>query len=115
MPGELQEHIIEGGAAHSRVIELNPGIRHGFQHSLQGLGGVIDRSHQCSLVRSRDDVPRHVRGEHACRALDVRNIVDRDLHTLSSHQEFQLVAGALGDNATLVDDSDVVGELVCFL
>jgi len=115
MSGELQEHIVQGRSTHPRVIELNPGICHGFQDGLQGLGSIIDRSHQCSLVSSGDDVPGHVRGEHTLRALDVRDIVDRDLHALSSHKQLQLIAGALRNNASLVDDSNVVGELVCFL
>ena len=115
MSGELQEHIIQSGPAHSSIIELNAGIGHSFQDRLQGLSRIVDGSHQCSLIRTRGNLARDVRAKHALRALDIGNIVNGDLNALSSHEEFQLVAGSLSNNAALIDDRNVVGELVRFL
>src|SRR5205807_4139851 len=113
---ELEEHVIESGAAEAEVAHLDPGaaqLRGRLLDQLEAIAGSWKRQPVGAFARlglTAADTREHRPG-----AVALAGVSQLDLEDLSSNLVLQLVSRALGDHLPVVDDGDPVCELVSLL
>ena len=113
MAGEGQEHVVERGRADRDVLHADPSER-------EPARGVHDRAR---ALRHRHGHERAVRmGRLLAHALQRahrrerrRRVRERDLQTLPADAGLELLRGALGDHAAMLDHRDPVRQAVSFV
>ncbi len=115
MPGQGDEHVVEGGAAQAYVVDLDaPAVE--FADDLGEQLGTARHGHgQFAGVLLDRGLALAEAGEHLARGGDVLPLVDDDLHALAAGTGLELVGGAAGDDLAVVDHADVVREVVGLL
>ncbi len=113
VPGELEEDVVEGGAAHGDVVDADARL-------VEPPDGVRDRP----LARAEGNAQKPVdagglllgdRPERRDRLVAGTAVAELDLQPLAADLPLELVRCALGDHDAVVDDRDPFGEPVCLV
>ena len=111
MAGQLQEHIIEGRASQSDVVDLNTCVTKNPYDFGQAL--------HPTLRRNRDPAQMIVDGmlvaaEQGSRQFELITTVDDDLDPLTTDLRFQFIRRSARDDPAVIDHGNAVGQFVCF-
>jgi hypothetical protein len=111
--GQREEHVVERGLPHLDVIDRDAHLVKGPHDSGRQPDGTGHARPQPQTIPVRDDGARGERRENIRGTSIQPGQADFDARTADSRLEG--AGGALGDDAAVVDDRDVVGEFVGFV
>ena len=110
MAGEREEDVVERRAAHRDVVDAQLRLVEPAHRLHQRAAAVLDRQ----AHRAPVDLGLHVdhAAEHPGRLERHVLVREVDLEPLAADAVLELVGGAVGDHAAVVDDRDAVGQPV---
>jgi len=112
VPGQRQEHVIEGRPPDADVVDDDPCLRQRADHLDERLRAARGRQRQLAGVGVDHGVLDSEWPDEPSGTFRVRAFVDHDLDALATDLRLELIRGAAGDDLAVVDDGDGVGQLV---
>ena len=111
MAGQLQEHIIEGRASQSDVVDLNTCVTKNPYDFGQALHPALRRDRDPAQVVVDGML---VAAEQRSRQFELITTVDDDLDPLTADLRFEFVGRSARDDPAVIDHGNAVGQFVCF-